>query len=591
MLYAVIMPAQEHRSPDPRRVNRPLLTAWALLLFLLLLLGLFMPLHTDEINWSIPNHRAIADKLHVTTLLPQCQAADNFAKPLPLSWYPYALANDLIFMHVGGPLWIRLVGMARFTLFLIAAWFITTPLSARLKCSPTAAYTLFLSLLCLTPLPLLMQVDRPEQSLFLAMAIFLALALNTPDIATRRRLRWTAAALLVLTTLLSFPVHPKAVALLPVAIASSYIVARNITKPAWVAWLAVLATVAFALRCAAFWLHRYDCTYSEQIRQLVTDNALPFGQLWTHPMTFVAIVSKTLLVSVMYDFALYNHLKYGWQWLPYTLTPLSDALTELDAILAIVAFYIYFIVFSFCVVMLARTLAGKVRQLASHSPDAGESISDGMQDSALAIARALACASIVSLVGFMLIVGPRRPFYAFSLEGPLLVLSGLLGLSSISGNVYQRPFWRHTSSLLQVIAVLNILMCSFKYFPYVTEAATREKTDHGLAALLSPWMYERQKNAIEAAYHECHLPLPDTARHLIVDSYTYPVLRHSFEPFSYDYVTNTFAGQRNIPLLLNVMKRYDSDGIIVNCRQVPHSLAPLLTQHGAYCCALGKHSP
>src|SRR5438045_2999112 len=84
-----------------------------ILYIVIVTIGFFMPLQTDEINWSYVNQRGIIDHFQLMTLLPQCQDAQVFAKALPWSWYPHAWINDLVFMHVDYPLWIRIVGIAR----------------------------------------------------------------------------------------------------------------------------------------------------------------------------------------------------------------------------------------------------------------------------------------------------------------------------------------------------------------------------------------------------------------------------------------------------------------------------------------------
>jgi len=91
-----------------------------------------MPLHTDEINSNYTIQRILADNCHVMTLLLQCNGVENFSGQLPLIWYPHALVTDLLSMHVDHPIGIRVVCMRRFTLFLLARWFVIQPLARHL---------------------------------------------------------------------------------------------------------------------------------------------------------------------------------------------------------------------------------------------------------------------------------------------------------------------------------------------------------------------------------------------------------------------------------------------------------------------------
>src|SRR5579872_5963080 len=75
------------------------------------LLGVFIPIQTDEIDLSIASYRVVYDHFQLSTLLPQCYLPGKAFTPLPLIWYPAFLIYHYIFMQVDGLLWIRLVGM------------------------------------------------------------------------------------------------------------------------------------------------------------------------------------------------------------------------------------------------------------------------------------------------------------------------------------------------------------------------------------------------------------------------------------------------------------------------------------------------
>ena len=557
-------------------------------LILILALGFFMPLQNDEISWSYSNQRALLDNFSVITLLPQCQDAASFAKGLPLTLYPHAIVNHLLFMEWDHPIGIRIIGMIRFLLFLIVTWFITKPLSVRLGLSPGTLYIFFVCCLSIDMLPLSLQIARPEQTILLSAAIFLALGLNARAIATQPFLRKACPALFIVTMLLCFPSHPKALTLLPVLLACAWEFFRRYVHNRLMLSLLLLAFAGFVTQCAAFWLERYACPLSAPARQFMSGASLPLSLIATEPGKFFLVVFHILMNAVQQDFRGYDASDI--QWLPYSPVDFPRGLILISVMSGIVTFALNLYIFFFCL----RFFSWMIAQLFCQFVKNERYKIERPQTDISFLYATFACCGLLSLLGLLVITGPTRMFYLKTLELPFLYFTGMLCLCTgfikpDIGNL------RRYGRILAIMAFINVLTLGYRYMPYITQPQTRASfwnvEDFKIPILLSPWQLEAQKPSIENAYAACNMPPLADARHLVLDSYTYLALKRSYQPFSFIFFSNIFPGPFDVHNFFNDMKRFASDGIILDCRQVPSALAPYLSKHYGYCCAPAKIIP
>lgn len=195
----------------------------------------------------------------------------------------------------------------------------------------------------------------------------------------------------------------------------------------------------------------------------------------------------------------------------------------------------------------------------------------------------LGCAVTITLIGFMGASGTDRMIYHPGFEVPLTCLCALVWLCAIRKNAISSKYWLCCDMLIKIAAACNIMLLIYCYFPFITQPETRE-----YRYMFTPWDYEAQKKAVMEAYYACGFPPLTEAKHLVIDNYSSPVLKHSYEPFDFDFATNltlyTYGGDINVNDLFSLMKRYQSDGILLNCRHVTTNLAPFIEKHGDYCC-------
>ena len=109
---------------DSASVSQPPCRRWAyivstMLLLALVALGLFVPVHDDEIGWSYSSNRAIHDGYKITSIWPSCNSYENTTLALPLSWYPHAAFTGWLYGQQEGVLGFRLIGLLRFVLLML----------------------------------------------------------------------------------------------------------------------------------------------------------------------------------------------------------------------------------------------------------------------------------------------------------------------------------------------------------------------------------------------------------------------------------------------------------------------------------------
>jgi len=530
-----------------------------------------MPLQTDEIIWSVSNHRAIVDHYELITLLPQCQAATSFAKTLPLLWYPHAWVNHLLFMQIENPLWIRIIGIIRCIFFLTVIWFIITPIASKLQYNPRIIFVLFLAALGLDELPLLLQVTRPEQTILLSISIAIALTLHADTLIRYKWSKYSAMAVFLCVVLLLYPAHPKAIATLPIMIVCTAVLFYRLTQNRLITAAIMLAIGCFAAMSVSLWIARYDCPHSTLSAKLIAKHSLPLNMLWADPWAFFAICIESFRNALLYDFDIHSYIIEKMDWIPATLSPFPGWFIQINNCANFIAWEIKFSILA--IGMWNARLILCRRAISANLPSV------------------LGTMTLMTIVGFMLISGPVRMFYLVALQAPLLLLAALLNMPEYRHFIKPHRLWVRGGYLLMLFAVANMSWLSYRYYPFITTPATRDLAlSNHRPILLSAFGYDTRKTFIMDAYVQCGLPPLSEATHLVLDDYTYPVLKHTQQPFSFYYITNIFSHGSKIydnKQLATLLKEYNSSGIIMDCREVPVSLQPFLSEYDGYCCAIG----
>jgi hypothetical protein len=555
---------------------------FALALFLLgitLLLGFYLPLHVDEIDWSYSNHRAIQDHFSVITLIPQCQVPESYAKSLPFTWYPYAFINHMLFMQFDGLVWLRIVGSARFIMLLIAVGFILRGVSQHFAFTYRWMLVLFLSLMLLDYTPLLLQVNRPEQTIILSIVVLLALALNTDVIVDRPYRKYMAISILCLTLACVFPSHPKAIAALPVLLVSSGIFLTKIHCRRWVMVLTLSCIALYALQSILFWIARYDCPHSDFMKEYIGAHTLPMNLLPWHPIMFGQELIVVMAFAVIVKF-----IGIPVYWLPPSLTLFPYSLDDIALFYRPLTMIFKVSALAYCIVFLAKTMIFSLASIRRV-----RLAKDQVKN--LSFLPLLACAATCSLLATILIVGRSSAFYHAILEIPLLYVSGLLCLAADGNGLRINNRIRFVALFIFVAAAGSVVLYASMYYPFITQPERRERVmkrdeDYSRTLLYSPFEYASQAKVIKAVYEECGFPPAESdASHMVLDPYTYPVLKRTFQPFALVYFIDGGEGEQlEEQVFLDRLREYHSDGVLARCDQIPNNYLSNFTQHHGYCC-------
>jgi hypothetical protein len=536
---------------------------------LIILIGIYLPIQTDEISWSIPNHRGIIDNFKITTLFPQCLTPNSYTKDLPILWYPYAFINNLLFMQIESHLWIRIVGTIRFLLFIILIWFILKPLSLKNNTKPINFFLLFISLLSLDELPLSIQVNRPEQSLLLATTFFLALYLNSEQIIKNRLLKTASIIISILTVLSTFPSHPKAITILPIILVCSSFFYFKVTKSKFKTTLICSLFALFSLYSAYVWANRVSCPNSEDARTMFANHYVPFQLLLNQPYEFLKKILLIFFQALLFDFNVSIFLFTRTDWIPKSLSSLPISLEILQYILFAISYTLRIILFLaltiFSIGLIIKFLNIKKRENLNND-------------------KIIIISIFTTVIGLMLISGETRMRYLVSLQTPLLLI-----LFFLFYDKFKFIKLKQLTSVIFIIALINLSFLSYRYIDYaISNKDYTSKIDKHLFVLISALNSQKKKELINASFKSCFTENKNyKLKKLVLDDFTYPYLKNTKEPFLFNYVSEIgFKGSDayNNDKFYKFLSDFKSEGVFIDCRTAPDELKINMKQSNGYCC-------
>ncbi|HCR85800.1 MAG TPA: hypothetical protein DIV86_03895 [Alphaproteobacteria bacterium] len=546
-------------------------------IFLSIILGLSLPIQTDEITWDIPNHSAIKDGYKLTTLLPQCHLPSRITEELPVLWYPFAWFNHIIFMQIEHHLWLRIVATSSYVLFLLIIYFICRNLTERLKLSAISIFVIFSCFLGLDIMPLLMQVNRPEQTLLLGIAIFILLGIKSRDFLQRSKIiGYFNVLAFIFTVLLVFPSHAKSIAILPVAFVCGTILFKDIIRSKVIILLLLAFITFFAIQSAMVWIDRYECSNSPETKKIIDGHSLPINKITSEPTEFILAAVISLILGLASDL-FSSGIIYGSGWLPVTITDLPNWLLFTDMTLGIIYYFLRIIIFFSCVWFFSCIFLSFIKN---------KNIKFDFDITFFLIASSV----LLSLMGVMMVTGTAKAWYHPALNIPLLWFAALLLLAAngvTSKNIYSLP--KFTLKILVIIFTISTFFLLIKYHPYFTQAESiKARGQNKFMVLIPTGDFSLRKQVIFDTYKQCGLPPVSETKNLIVDDYTYPVLRTTKFPMNFQYITNIFYNKIKSfddKKLLKFMDEYNSPGFIINCNHLPNKMKKYnIIKNQGYCC-------
>ncbi len=272
--------------------------AWGLSL----LLGLLVPVYSDEVGWRLQERAGLdgVDKLYSE----QC-GPDTLARPLWFMW-PVRWYSGYFNGAFPDPLWVRVSGVA----YVLAWGWMVLALLRRMEAG-RAATVLVVGLLGLGTLPLQLVWSRPEQPILLCLTAALLLAWDGQS-----RASWWRAPAMVALGVIALSYHFKALLLVPVFVLCALLADRRRATLA-LRVLAGFALVGLAVASAQHWFARLSCAGDPLLAAQHAEQSLHFDPqagIFGHLLTLLGNYNLPAYVTLAApDVTPMSH------WLPYHL--------------------------------------------------------------------------------------------------------------------------------------------------------------------------------------------------------------------------------------------------------------------------------
>jgi hypothetical protein len=538
------------------------LSWFVLLLFAsALLLGVYVPIYSDEFATYLLKARVFDENGLLISLLPQCKS--SFVSAVPLTWYP-AVAFYGIFYSKLNLLGLRLAGVCGALLWISAISFWS------FKKAQTGAERLHMvaGLVALSSfgvLPFILILARPEQVMILCLAYYCIVPLFFGD----RRLHsfWSRAFVLcsfVLVTSIFHFCHPKSLFFMPLILASGICTVQSISPR-----ILLLLTFFIFLTAYQSFSHAdllYQCDDAPVIRSTLVSFTLDPRLLVNQPKVFFTSAVKNIISapSEIVHHVLFQNI-YQSSWLPPAADSLGDRLADK---LNVITSFIYIIMFPVVLILASFKVAKEIiaRRMSSHA--------------------ILATAMAVSLIGHAAFYGVGRwHFYTSGLMIPSLILLVLLIWTGSFEKIYTMKLARTILACLLFFAAMNLCALMANVAPRLIEQSySRDASLRGQFLSVAPFYFDEQKTTIRALADRCGIK-GDGASRLVVDHLTYYAFENLRQPIHALYISELgcggdISGREIIPFLAEIR----SPGIIARCDYIPLELRNAAKNMDGYCC-------
>lgn len=550
------------RDAGTRRVES-LLCALILAGFAMaLLIGSFLPVHSDEVLWRILFGRYPADGDLLINLLPGCGEA--FLIPIPTSWVPWRVLDSWLYGGAGDPARIRWVGMLFFGLSLLCFHHLARRLAAAngLNSAHTGwrfwAYTLAPFSLGLFPFYFI--TNRPEQSLVLGL---IAIVLGTAVLVMRPRRRLPNEVMLwiVFLVLASFllAAHPKGVFFIGLLVFCGL----KLFRSKWPRIGLLVAIALFTLDSIQYSRIRTSCPENPRVASkfagagIVGINSRSVGK-----KELLSTVAWNLLRYPEYlDTALFQeYLGNSWVRYPEDVTP---DLTPADVVNILIRLVVYGL---FVSLIVGRAVRGKANLL---------------RPTKWSFQSQLAA---VTMGTFIILAAVQRGkgYYESTLFYVAVLLSAILLVRARDFDALGSTFVGAKLVALAT-ACLSLFFLIAHFGPFARTEWMRPGSPGGRSYLVSTVKFEEVRETTRDFARSCGLSVDRTMNSLVVDDMTYLVFQDRiFRPISTYFLWPKFLDARADPVKL--LRQYHSAGAIARCELLPPALRSIARRRSVLCC-------
>ncbi len=515
---------------------------WAVLAISLLLFVRHLPLYSDELTYKWYSGRYFLDDGASISLFPHC--GGNFSHPTPSAFLVERLFDAQLYGELSDPMRVRYLGCIFFCLWLVMFWLLC------MRLFPKDTKKLFVvssCLLFLGPLPFLMIMNRPEQTILICFTTALILPFSKVSGLFGRFFIFGSFFLL---TAYFVPQHPKTLFLLPALFASCWFLPLN-----KFARLGLSAYLSFmGLNSYSFFTRLFTCKENPALHQMLSGSMFSPSILLESPLAGIRKLASNAWGARLYFKTLFFSETVQSDWLPQISPPFSLWFFNL-LILSIYLIFLFFVIRFH----LKNAALNHVKNSWNYQ-------------------RVMFWTILVSICCLSLFQNIKQ-FYETSLLLPLIIL---LVLFSLSGGEYRLAFPRSFERTALAFVFLNFLFLLYFYVSPLRKEWLKGGLVKNQSHSLSAFNWSILREQVERLATACKLENTASNKHLILDDSTYPVFSKTKQPFHVLFVTGYWGvGIENIDVFL---KQKESDGLITQCRYLPDTLASKATRLGDFCC-------
>ena len=539
------------------RIARWLGKGVLVMLVAVLLVGMFVPVYTDEIGWRLQERAGFdgVDKLFAETC-----GMNTLAVPpwfmMPVRWYS-AVFNGAF----PDPFWIRASGVL-YALVWVALALVLLRRIAERRDDRAVVSTIGLGLIGLGTMPFLMVWSRPEQPIALAAvgALIFAFADGTGPsrpLSTSRQ-AWTRSAAIWVLSCIAGSYHVKGLLLLPLMLACLFFAShgRKSVVPRLIFAALIGITTASAV---AYWSNRMACPGDAILRLSASDNLS--GAI---AGVSSAGEAKSLIGALLTNISVFPYVAAAGP----QVNPMSSWL-EPNQIGDAVSFQWF---------LLACAAWALALLLGAGSATAG--LVKSIRERRLDPRPILAFVAAGTAIAWTAMQHSVRNVYEANFVLVLLVLAIMLGLSSY---VSERLKAARTLVMVfvGVFAVISPIAITAIYAPSFERAARQQGYLAAQPFSLGVFGFARERPQIEAAAKLCGID-PARAHAVMIDDASYLPLMRAPLPQHVYAVLGLWKGEIEDPIAY--LKSRGSAGAVVSCGYLDPDLRARAKRVGDYCC-------
>lgn len=519
-----------------------------------LLLGMLVPIYTDEVGWRM-QLRAGVDGGFDRMLSDICGPNTTAAPPLfmmPLrhitGWFNLAFAD---------PIYVRLMGVA-----CAVVWaFMLRALIGRLatnRLQGSMLNALAFSLVGMGVLPFLMVLSRPEQPILLTTtAALLIAAVSQRKIEEHTFGAWLRAGLIVLLGILAASWHMKGILFLPLFLVCLFYSSqgRSTLAPRIMAMVSLTAISAWA---ASYWISRFTCLGDAAIAKRLSEQNI--ASALSEPGS---LAGKMLLAFNGANPSQYVMLTVAKPipmsgWLPLGQFPPAGTQLQLVGLLIV-----WNLAMGIGLLCLLRLVAVRWRER--------------RLDFSVAVP--------VVAMGTVLVWGMSQ-FHKNEYEAttvlPALLLFILFPLAAIAWTPQRTRQLGKVVLGFTAFSLVSQLAVALLFVPALLQVAQRPGFILGQRFSASAFGYGTIREQIVQTARQCGIGDQGRAIHPLVDDVTYFAMASSWQPYHWLGVLEEWNGEIRDPIAY--MKSKGSQGIIVGCRNLKLPWRNQAIRNGDFCC-------